>query len=102
MWSLAAWVTSSDICWARSWSRTRCEHEVDDLGDLLDGQAAEDDRRVDPVEELRPEALLELLLDLLLHELVGRLGPGLLGVALDPEAERGVRLELLGARGSRS
>ena len=50
------------------------EHQVDDLGDLLDRQRAEDDRRIDPVEELRPEVLLELDLDLLLHEVVGDLG----------------------------
>jgi hypothetical protein len=34
----------------------------------------EDDRVVDPVEELRPEVLLELVVDLVLHPLVVRVG----------------------------
>src|SRR3954452_8858925 len=34
------------------------EHQVDDLGDLLDRERAEDYRGVDPVEELRPEVVL--------------------------------------------
>src|SRR4051794_8401190 len=74
------------------------EHQVDDLGDLLDGQGAEDDRRVDPVEELRPEVVLQLRRDLLLHELVGGLGPCGVRLAHGPEAKRRVRLELLGAQ----
>ena len=46
------------------------QHHVDDLGDLLDRERPEHDRRVDPVEELRAEVLLELGGDLLLHQLV--------------------------------
>src|SRR5439155_6487237 len=64
-------------------------------------QAPEDDRRVDPVEELRPEVLLQLVLDLLAHELVRRFLARQLGVAHLPEAERGVRLELLRAEVAR-
>ena len=53
------------------------EHQVHDLADLVDRQRSEDDRRVDAVQELRPEVLLELLRDLLLHQVVrgGRRGP---------------------------
>ena len=36
------------------------EHELDDLADLVHGEAPEDHRRVDAVEELRPEAGLQL------------------------------------------
>ena len=51
------------------------EHQVDDLADLLDRQRAEDDRRVDAVQELRPEVALQLGRDLLLHQLVRRSRP---------------------------
>ena len=97
MWSLAAWVTSSDMLLRAQLVAHPGEHEVDDLGDLLDRQRAEHDRRVDAVEELRAEVLLQLVRDLLLHELVRALGPGGVGRALDAEAEAGVRLELLRA-----
>ena len=73
------------------------EHQVDDLGDLLDRQRAEHDGRVDPVEELRPEVLLQLGGDLLLHQLVRALGAVRVGRAHRPEAEARVGLELLGA-----
>ena len=73
------------------------QHQVDDLGDLLDRQRPEDDRRVDPVEELGPEVLLELGRDLLLHQLVRALGAGRVGRAHGPEAQARVGLELLGA-----
>src|SRR5690554_487561 len=43
------------------------DHQVDDLGDLVLAQLVEDDRLVDPVQELGPEVLLERLVDLLLH-----------------------------------
>jgi hypothetical protein len=49
------------------------DHEVDDLDDLVLGQLVEHDDVVDAVEELRPEVLLELLVDLVLHPLVVRL-----------------------------
>ena len=74
------------------------EHQVDDLGDLLDGQRPEHDRRVDAVEELGPEVLLELGRDLVLHQLVRALGAARVRVALAAEAEARVRLELLGAQ----
>ena len=41
------------------------QHQVHDQADLLDRERAEDDRGVDAVEELGPEGLLELLVDLL-------------------------------------
>jgi hypothetical protein len=44
--------------------------EVDDLDDLLLGQLREDDGVVDAVEELGPEVLLQLVVDLGLHPLV--------------------------------
>ena len=73
------------------------QHQVDDLGDLLDRQRAEDDGGVDPVEELRAEVLLQLGGDLLLHELVRALGAVGVGRAHRPEAQARVGLELLGA-----
>src|SRR4051794_6870507 len=45
-------------------------HKVDDLDDLVLGQLVEHDDVVDTVEELRPEVLLELFVDLVLHPLV--------------------------------
>ena len=70
MCSLAAWVTSSVHLLGAQLVADAGEHQVDDLGDLLDRQRAEDHRRVDAVEELRPEVLLQLGGDLLLHQLV--------------------------------
>ncbi len=46
------------------------QHQIDDLDDLGLGQLVEDDDVVDPVEELGPEVLLELVLNLRLHPLV--------------------------------
>ena len=54
------------------------DHQVDDLGDLGLGELVEDDRLVDAVQELRPEVLLQRVVDLLLHLLVG---DGLVGLA---------------------
>ena len=48
------------------------DHEVDDLDDLVLRELVEHDDVVDAVEELRSEVLLELLLHLGLHALVGR------------------------------
>ena len=45
-------------------------HQVDHLDDLVLRELVEDDDVVDAVEELRPEVLLELVVDLLLHPLV--------------------------------
>ena len=73
------------------------EHQVDDLGDLLDRQRAEDHGRVDAVEELRAEVLLQLDGDLLLHQLVRALLAVRVGRAHRPEAQARVGLELLGA-----
>src|SRR5574340_1015672 len=73
------------------------EHEVDDASDLLDRQTAEDDDRIDPVEELRAEGLLELVEDLLLHAVVLGLAAGRLVIAVGPEAEAGVLEEGLRA-----
>ena len=53
-----------------SWRLDPGDHEVDDLEDLVLGQLVEDDDVVDAVEELRPEVLLELVVDLELHPLV--------------------------------
>jgi hypothetical protein len=50
------------------------DEEIHDLLDLLAGELVEDDDLVDPVQELRPEDLLEVTHDLLLHVLVGRAG----------------------------
>src|SRR5690606_804080 len=50
------------------------DHQVDDGGDLLLRQLVEHDRVVHPVEELRPEVLLELLVHLGLHAVVRGLG----------------------------
>ena len=74
------------------------EHEVDDLRDLLDRQAPEHHRCVDPVEELGAEVRLQLRLDLLLHQVVGGRGAGLDRVALDTEPEAGVGLDLRGTQ----
>ena len=49
------------------------EQQLDDHPDLLDLEAAEDDDRVDAVQELGPELRLELVEDLLLHPVVGLL-----------------------------
>src|SRR4051812_1481860 len=66
------------------------DHQVDDLGDLRLAELVEHDRLVDPVQELGPEVLLQRVVDLLLHLLVG---DGLVGLA-----EAHVRLaEILGA-----
>ena len=73
------------------------QDEVDDLGDLVDRQRAEDDRRVDAVEELGAEVLLELGRDLVLHELVRALGPVRVGQPMARKPEARVRLELLRA-----
>src|SRR5579885_1607778 len=54
------------------------DHQVDDLGDLVLAELVEHDRLVDAVQELRPEVLLEGVVDLLLHLLVG---DGLVGLA---------------------
>src|SRR5664280_1814049 len=59
------------------------DHQVDDLDDLGLRQLWEDDDVVHPVEKLRPEVLLELVGDLVLHPLVA--GPG---VATGREPER--------------
>ena len=50
------------------------DHQVDDAEDLLPLQLVEDDGVVHAVEELGPEVLLQLLLDLGLHPVVGALG----------------------------
>ena len=78
------------------------EHQVDDLGDLLDRQRAEHDRRVDPVEELRPEVVLQLGRDLLLHDLVGGLGPGLRRSRPSPGSRASRSSGAASPRGSRS
>src|ERR1700694_1742820 len=46
------------------------DHQVDHPDDLVASQLVEDDDVVDAVEELRPEVLLQLVVDLLLHPLV--------------------------------
>ena len=46
------------------------QQQLDDHADLLDLQRAEDDDRVDAVQELGPELGLELVEDLLLHAVV--------------------------------
>src|ERR1700675_2007353 len=51
------------------------DHELHDRGDMLPGKGMEHDDVVDPVDELRPEHALQLVQDLLLHPLVGRLIP---------------------------
>src|SRR4051794_16239630 len=47
------------------------DQQVDDLGDLFPGELVEDDHLVDAVQELGPEAALQVLVHLLLHLLVG-------------------------------
>ena len=81
--------------WPSSWMRDPADHEVDDLGDLGLRQLVEDDRLVDAVQELRPEVLLQRVVDLLLHPLVG---DGLVGLA---EADVGLA-QILRCRGSTS
>src|SRR5712692_489985 len=49
------------------------DHQLDDGGDVLPAERMEHDDVVDPVDELRPESPLQLVEDLLLHPLVGRL-----------------------------
>ena len=74
------------------------EHQVHDLADLLDRQRAEDDRRVDPVEELRPEVLLQLARRPSPSSARSELSAGGFGLALRPGSPRlELRLELLGA-----
>ena len=87
MWSLASWVISRSICCAAQLIAHASEQQVDDLADLLDLQRAEDDDRVDAVQELRPELRLELVEDLLLHPVVLLLSLLLLGRGDRPEAE---------------
>ena len=70
MRSLASCVISRSICCAAQLLADARQQQVDDLADLLDGQRAEDDDRVDAVQELGPELLLELLEDLVLHPVV--------------------------------
>src|SRR6266487_240619 len=60
------------------------DHQGHDLQDLRLGQLVEHDRVIDAVEELRPEVLLELVVDLVLHPLVVSLGVlGCLGAHRD-------------------
>ena len=97
-WSFAAWVTSRVMLWAFSWSRTRLSIRSTISRISSTRQAAEDDRCVDPVQELGPEAVLQLRGDLVLHQLVGLLAPPAALVVRDrPEAEGRVGLELLRA-----
>ena len=70
MWSLASWVISSSICCALQLIAHAIEQQLDDHADLLDLQRAEDDDRVDAVQELRPELRLQLVEDLVLHSVV--------------------------------
>src|SRR5436190_22338378 len=60
------------------------DEQVDDLRDLVLAELVEHDRLVDAVQELGTEVLLEGVVDLLLHLLVG---DGLIGLA---EAELGL------------
>src|SRR3989442_1318901 len=72
------------------------ELELDDLADLGPVERLEHDGRVDPVEELRPEEALHLLLNALLHALVRGHGVRVLaGHGRRPEAERGLALQHL-------
>src|SRR5438552_768992 len=72
------------------------ELELDDLADLFLVQRLEDDGRVDPVQELRPEEALHLFLDALLHALVSRRYVRVVSpFSLRAEAERGLALQQL-------
>ena len=64
----------------------RLQLQVDDLADLVAGQGVEDHRRVDAVQELGPEALLDLGQQLVLHPLVTDIH-GLGGVGSRAEAD---------------
>ena len=70
--------------------------KIDDLADLLLRQRMEDDRRVDPVEELRSEGLLQLAHHLLAHLIVFPLRQLVL-VSTVTEAKGGITRDLLGA-----
>ena len=54
-------VSSRPRPWLFSWSGDPLDEQVDDLGDLFHRQLVEDDHLVDAVQELGPEAALQLL-----------------------------------------
>jgi len=64
--------------WLSSLPHHPLDQQVDDLGDLFLGQLVEHDDLVDAVQELGPEAALQVLVHLLLHLLVR---DGLVGLA---------------------
>src|SRR5437867_5058082 len=72
------------------------ELELDDLADLLPVEGLEDDGRVDPVQELRPEEALHLFHDAFLHPLVRRRDIRVVpALGLRAEAKRGFALQQL-------
>ena len=71
------------------------ELDLHDLADLGLGERLEDDGRVDPVQEFRPEEALHLVVDALLHVLVGGLRLRVVALALRAEAERALALQHL-------
>ena len=89
---MASSVNSTSIRCAPKPSGQPVEQELGDLHDLVLGQGAEDDDLVDPVDELRPEALAEDL-----HQVVLQLVEGFLlaGVLADPV---GTEVEGAGSR----
>src|SRR6266550_9524576 len=72
------------------------ELELDDLANLLPVEGLEDDGRVNPVQELRPEEALHLFHDAFLHPLVRRREVRVVpALGLRAEAERGFALQQL-------
>ena len=67
-----------------SCSCTRLSINRRDLADLVVGQRVEDDRRVDAIQELRPEQLLERIVHLLAHIVGVQLAAGVEAREADP------------------
>ena len=70
MWSLASWRDLEVDLLRPQLIAHAIKKQLDDHADLLDLQAAEDDHRVDAVQELRPELRLQVVEDLFLHAVV--------------------------------